>query len=287
MSKLPSPAVAVGAAAVGATAGAADAAVADVTDRTDAAAAWSQQAFAPEARAAVYRAILERRDMRHFSGGSVDPETLRRLLTAAHHAPSVGFMQPWRFIRLQDRSLREQLHAAVERERLETARALGQRADEFMRLKVEGLLDAAELLAVCLADGRERHVFGRRTLPQMDLASASCAIQNLWLAARAEGLGMGWVSLFDPAEVAALLGLPPGAEPIALLCLGPVHEFYEQPMLQQQGWARRQPLGELVFDERWGQASALFDPVDSLASSTPADLAASPAAGSSGQGQPA
>ena len=288
MSKLPSPAVAVGAAAaVGATAGAADAAVADVTDRTDAAAAWSQQAFAPEARAAVYRAILERRDMRHFSGGSVDPATLRRLLSAAHHAPSVGFMQPWRFIRVQDRGLRLQLQAAVERERLETARALGQREEEFMRLKVEGLLESAELLAVCLADGRERHVFGRRTLPQMDLASASCAIQNLWLAARAEGLGMGWVSLFDPAEVAALLGLPPGAEPIALLCLGPVHEFYEQPMLQQQGWARRQPLGELVFDERWGQASALFDPVDPLASSTPADLAASPAAGSSGQGQPA
>lgn len=285
MSKLPSPAVAVGAAAT-AVVGLADVA-ANATDAIEAATAGSQQAFVPEARAAVYRAILERRDMRHFSGGSVDPETLRRLLTAAHHAPSVGFMQPWRFIRVQERGLRLQLHAAVERERLETARVLGQRADEFMRLKVEGLLDAAELLAVCLADGRERHVFGRRTLPQMDLASASCAIQNLWLAARAEGLGMGWVSLFDPAEVAALLGLPPGAEPIALLCLGPVHEFYQQPMLQQQGWARRQPLGELVFDQRWGQASALFDPVDPLASSAPADLAASPAAGSSGQGQPA
>ena len=217
------------------------------------------QAFAPEARAAVYRAIFERRDMRHFACGEVAPETLRRLLTAAHHAPSVGFMQPWRFIRVQDRALREHLHACVERERIETARALGKREDEFMRLKVEGLLDAAELLAVCLADGRESHVFGRRTLPQMDLASASCAIQNLWLAARAEGLGMGWVSLFDPAEVAVLLGLPPGAEPIALLCLGPVHEFYAEPMLQQQNWARRQPLRELLFDEAWGRACSLFE----------------------------
>ena len=132
-----------------------------------------------------------------------------------------------------------------------------------MRLKVQGLLDAAELLVVTLADGREKHVFGRRTLPRMDLASASCAIQNLWLAARAEGLGMGWVSLFDPAEVSVLLGLPEGAEPIALLCLGPVHQFYEEPMLQRERWAKREPLASLVFDESWGRPSDLFDPTSS------------------------
>jgi len=218
------------------------------------------QAFAAEEARAVYRAIHERRDMRHFAGGEVAPALLRRLLEAAHHAPSVGFMQPWRFIRIRDAALRTRLHAAVERERVLTARALGEREDAFMRLKVEGLLDAAELLAVTLADGREHHVFGRRTLPQMDLASAACAIQNLWLAARAEGLGMGWVSLFDPAEVAALLGLPAGAETIALLCLGPVHGFYEEPMLQRERWARRAPLSSLVFDEAWGRRSDLFDP---------------------------
>jgi len=218
------------------------------------------QAFAAEEARAVYRAIHERRDMRHFAGGEVAPALLRRLLEAAHHAPSVGFMQPWRFIRIRDAALRTRLHATVERERVLTARALGEREDAFMRLKVEGLLDAAELLAVTLADGREHHVFGRRTLPQMDLASAACAIQNLWLAARAEGLGMGWVSLFDPAEVAALLGLPAGAEPIALLCLGPVHGFYEEPMLQRERWARRAPLSSLVFDEAWGRPSDLFDP---------------------------
>lgn len=215
-------------------------------------------AFPGEARQAVYRAIFERRDMRHFAGGTVQPETLHRLLTAAHHAPSVGFMQPWRFIRVLDVAMRGHLRDAVERERLATAQALGVREEEFMKLKVEGVLDAAELLVVCLAEGREQHVFGRRTLPQMDLASASCAIQNLWLAARAEGLGMGWVSLFEPAEVADLLDLPAGAEPIALLCLGPVHEFYAEPMLQQQNWARRQALNELVFDDAWGQSSALF-----------------------------
>src|SRR5665647_2762874 len=131
-------------------------------------------------------------------------------------------------------AMRQQLHTLVEQERVLTARALGQREDEFMRLKVEGLLEAAEVLAVSLADGREKHIFGRRTLPQMDLASAACAIQNLWLAARAEGLGMGWVSLFDPVAVAELLHMPAGAEPIALLCIGPVQAFYDEPMLQQE-----------------------------------------------------
>ena len=193
--------------------------------------------------------------MRHFSGGSVAPEVLRRLLEAAHHAPSVGFMQPWRFVRITDAALRAPLHALVEQERVLTAQALGQRQEEFMRLKVQGVLDAAELLVVALPDGREHHIFGRRTLPQMDLASASCAIQNLWLAARAEGLGVGWVSVFEPAEVAALLQLPEGASPLALLCIGPVAAFYDEPMLQQQRWASRAPLADVVFDDAWGGAA--------------------------------
>ncbi len=218
------------------------------------------QAFSPAERAAVYRAIFERRDMRHFAGGSVAPEVMRRLLTAAHHGPSVGFMQPWRFVRVASRALRAELQALVEQERVLTARALGEREDEFMCLKVEGLMEAAEVWAVALADGRERHVFGRRTLPQMDLASTACAIQNLWLAARAEGLGMGWVSIFDPAAVARLLGMPQGAEPVALLCIGPVHGFYPEPMLQQQGWAQRCPLESLVFEDAWGQPAHLGAP---------------------------
>lgn len=222
----------------------------------------STPAFAPAERAAVYRAIAERRDMRHFSGGTVAPEVLLRLLRAAHHGPSVGFMQPWRFLRITDAALRQQLFEAVERERVLTARALGQREDEFMRLKVHGVLDAAELLAVALADGREAHVFGRRTLPQMDVASTACAIQNLWLAARTEGLGMGWVSLFDPAEVSRLLAMPAGAEPIALLCLGPVTDFYPEPMLQQERWAQRAPLSAVLFDNRWGQPAQGLGHVD-------------------------
>ena len=221
----------------------------------------ADMAFAPGERDAVYRAIFERRDMRHFCGGTVAPEVMRRLLTAAHHAPSVGFMQPWRFIRISSMATRQQLHTLVEQERVITAQALGQREDEFMRLKVEGLLDAAEVWAVALAEGREAHIFGRRTLPHMDLASAACALQNLWLAARAEGLGMGWVSLFDPIAVAELLHMPAGAEPIALLCIGPVPAFYEEPMLQQERWAKRQPLASLVFENGWAQACDLFEPL--------------------------
>ncbi len=215
----------------------------------------TDHAFSPEERAAVYRAIAERRDMRHFAGGEVAPELLTRLLQAAHQAPSVGLMQPWRFIRITRPELRESIHGLVEAERVRTAEALGERSDEFMRLKVEGIRDCAELLVAALMDGREAHVFGRRTLPQMDLASLACALQNLWLAARAEGLGMGWVSLFDPLELAQLLGMPAGSQPVAVLCLGPVSEFYDKPMLVQEGWACEQALDELVFSDQWGQRS--------------------------------
>ncbi|MDO9617219.1 MAG: 5,6-dimethylbenzimidazole synthase [Pseudomonas sp.] len=212
----------------------------------------SEQAFSPLERAAVYRAIAERRDMRHFSGGEVAPALLARVLEAAHQAPSVGLMQPWRFIRITRPALREAIHGLVEEERVRTAEALGERSDEFMQLKVEGIRDCAELLVVALMEGREAHVFGRRTLPEMDLASLACAIQNLWLAARAEGLGMGWVSLFEPLALANLLAMPTGSKPLAVLCLGPVTEFYEAPMLVQQGWAEPRPLSELLFENKWG-----------------------------------
>ncbi|MBX8486400.1 5,6-dimethylbenzimidazole synthase [Pseudomonas cichorii] len=212
----------------------------------------TDQAFSPQERAAVYRAIAERRDMRHFSGGSVAPELLARLLEAAHQAPSVGLMQPWRFIRISDPALRVKMQAQVEEERVRTAEALGERADEFMKLKVEGITDCAEVLVAALMDDREKHIFGRRTLPEMDMASLSCAIQNLWLASRAEGLGMGWVSLFDPQALASLLGMPEGAKPLAILCLGPVEEFYPAPMLVLEGWAQARPLNELLYENQWG-----------------------------------
>ncbi len=211
----------------------------------------SEHTFSAAERAALYRAIAERRDMRHFRPDPVEPELLQRLLQAAHCAPSVGLMQPWRFLRITVASLREQIAALVEEERIATAKALNEREQEFLQLKVEGIRDCGELLIAALMDKREPHLFGRRTLPQMDLASVACAIQNLWLAARAEGLGMGWVSLFDPEKLAALLHMPDGSEPVAILCLGHVDEFYPAPMLQLEGWRQPQSLDEMVMENYW------------------------------------
>ena len=211
----------------------------------------NKHAFSKTERAAVYRAIAERRDMRHFLPGPIDPVVLLRLLQAAHAAPSVGLMQPWRFIRVSDAALRRQIHTVVEAERLATAQALGERGDEFMQLKVEGILDCGELLVAALMDKREHHVFGRRTLPHMDLASVACALQNMWLAARAEGIGMGWVSLFDPERLKRLLQMPDDSEPVAVLCLGQVEDFYPAPMLQIEEWAEPAPLHDYVMENRW------------------------------------
>ncbi len=207
-------------------------------------------------REAIYRVMRERRDMRHFLSDPVDPVVLTRLLNAAHLAPSVGMMQPWRILRITDSERRQQLHALVQREREATAEVMGERQAEFLRLKVEGIVECGELLVVALTNGRERHVFGRRTMPEMDLASTACAIQNLWLAARAEGLGMGWVSLFNPDSVATLLGMPSGAKPVAILCLGHVEAFYSAPMLEITGWAEKRPLHELIDQNTWDNEKA-------------------------------
>ncbi|KAI3591207.1 Cobalamin biosynthesis protein BluB, 5,6-dimethylbenzimidazole synthase [Cupriavidus sp. U2] len=200
-------------------------------------------------RAALYRILALRRDCRHFTPGPRLPDDqLERLLRAAHQAPSVGMMQPWRFMRLSTPAWRSRLAPLVEAERQATAQALGERGAEFLRLKVEGMRDCAELLAVILApdDGT---VFGRRSMPaEMAWASAACAVQNLWLAARAENLGLGWVSMFDPAALARELGLPPGAKPFGLLCLGPVPAFYAAPMLEQEGWRKRAPLQDILWE---------------------------------------
>ena len=207
--------------------------------------------FTPEEIAAVYRVIGMRRDMRHFLPHPLDDALLGRLLGAAHMAPSVGLMQPWRFIRVRDPELRAKIHALVEEERVKTAQALAEREDEFMRLKVEGVLECGELMVAALAGGREAHIFGRRTMPEMDLASVACAIQNLWLAARAENVGMGWVSLFDPEALRLLMRMPEGSRPVAVLCLGYVPAFYRKPMLEEANWAHRLELKSMLHTDYW------------------------------------
>jgi 5,6-dimethylbenzimidazole synthase len=204
----------------------------------------------------VYRAIRERRDVRHFKRDPLEPGQLQRFLAAAHHGPSVGYMQPWRFVRITDQTLRARIHQHVNEERIKTAEALGQRADAFMQLKVEGILECAEVLVVGLIDKRDQYVFGRRTMPEMDLASAACALQNFWLAARAEGIGAGWVSMFDPQQLRDIIGMPDGSQPIAVLCVGHVHEFYSAPMLELEKWDQRRPLNDILFENRWDQPEA-------------------------------
>lgn len=201
--------------------------------------------------AALERAMNERRDVRHFVPGALPAGLLQRLIDAAHRAPSVGYMQPWRFVRITAPEKREALRQIVDAERAATAAVLPTRAAEFLALKVEGIREAAEVLVVALMPEREAHVFGRRSLPEMDLASVACAIQNMWLLARAEGIGLGWVSFFDPESVSALLAMPPGARPVAILCLGPVAAFPPAPLLETLGWGKRLPLDEVLFENQW------------------------------------
>ena len=217
--------------------------------------------YSEQEQAAIYKVIAERRDMRHFLATPIAPEILQKILQAAHHAPSVGLMQPWRFMRISDKNLRKQIHQLVDDERIKTAQAIGEiatsvtgldtKSAEFLKLKVEGILDCGEVLVAALCNGRDKHIFGRRTLPEMDIASVSCAIQNMWLAARAEGLGMGWVSIFDPIQLAELLNMPANAKPIAVLCLGHVESFYKEPMLVETGWALAKPLAEMLMENGW------------------------------------
>ncbi|NOX09103.1 MAG: 5,6-dimethylbenzimidazole synthase [Gammaproteobacteria bacterium] len=209
------------------------------------------QRFDEDEREVVYRVIRERRDMRHFLPDPLPEGVLERIIEASHLAPSVGYMQPWRFLRITRSGLRRSIHALVEQERLATAEALPSRNEEFLKVKIEGIQECAELLVVALMPERERHIIGRRTLPDMDLASVGCAIQNMWLAARAEGIGLGWVSFFEPQALATLLSLPEGAQPVAILCIGQVEKFYPRPMFEEAGWGKRLSLDDILFDDEW------------------------------------
>ena len=211
----------------------------------------NHHAYSGAQREAIYRVIRERRDMRHFLPDPVDQDVIQRMLEAAHDAPSVGYMQPWRFICIRDPSLREAMAQIVDDERHATAQALDERGMAFLELKVEGIRECPELWVVALCEAREKYVFGRRTLNEMDLASASCAIQNLWLAGRAEGIGVGWVSLFDPEALKSLIHAPESAWPIAILCIGHVEAFYSMPMLEQKGWDKRRSLSALIGIDGW------------------------------------
>lgn len=211
--------------------------------------------FSDAERGGVYRAIFERRDVRsQFLPDPIPADVLERLLRAAHHAPSVGFMQPWDFIVVEDPAVKHEvkaLHAQANAQAAHNYR--DERAELYRQLKLEGIVESPINLCITCDRGRGgEHVLGRNTMLDADLFSACLAVQNLWLAARAEGIGVGWVSILEPRELARVLGLPEGVEPLAYLCLGYVSQFLERPELETRGWRPRLPLQDLVHANVWG-----------------------------------
>lgn len=211
--------------------------------------------FSLSERAAVYRAIFERRDVRkNFLPTPVPDAVLARLLTAAHHAGSVGFMQPWDFVVIRRRSTKRAVKALFRQANAEAATHYrNERGALYRRFKLEGIVEAPiNLCVTCTRQRGGRHVLGRSTVPDTDLYSTCCAIQNLWLAARAEGIGVGWVSILDYAALKRTLGIPRSIRVVAYLCLGYVSAFSRLPDLEQAGWRTRIPVDQLIHYERWG-----------------------------------
>lgn len=202
----------------------------------------------------LYDVIARRRDVRaEFSGETVDLDVLRRVLEAAHSAPSVGHSQPWDFVLVFDDATRAEFAEHVETERTVFADQLdGERRETFERIKVEGIRESGLGVVVTYDPGRGgQHVLGRHAIADTGLYSTCLAIQNLWLAATAEGLGVGWVSFYREEFLADLVGLPDGVRPVAWLCLGPVEQLQEVPDLVRHGWRRGRSLDDAVHLETW------------------------------------
>lgn len=212
------------------------------------------QLFNEQEKEALYKIISARRDVRTFLSDPIPPELILNLLKAAHHGPSVGFMQPWNFILVTQEEIKAKLAWAADKER----RALaihyeGNRQDQFLSLKIEGIKQAP--LTICVTCDPTRggsHVLGRNSIPETDILSAACAIQNMWLAACAEGMAMGWVSFYKKNDVRDILAIPPHVEPVALLSVGYTENYPSKPILETANWEKRRDLQGLIFHETWG-----------------------------------
>jgi 5,6-dimethylbenzimidazole synthase len=211
-------------------------------------------------RRAVYRVIRERRDVRRgFLAEPIPDELLHRLLGAAHNAPSVGLMQPWRFIVVRDPAVRRKVHEIfLKANEQALASYEGEQQQNYAGMKLEGILEAPQnLCIVCDSQSSQGHQLGRRTMPETAIYSAVCAVQNLWLAARAEGVGVGWVSILEPGLLRSTLKIPDQITPVAYLCLGFVTAFSKEPDLERAGWEKRTPLKSVLsldqYDSQWGE----------------------------------
>lgn len=235
----------------------------------------TQHGFPDEQREGLYRAIRERRDVRsQFLPDAIPPDVLARLLYAAHHAPSVGFMQPWDFVVIDNIGVKRAVKSLYEQANADAAdNYTDERAALYRRLKLEGIVDSP--INLCITCDRQRggpHVLGRHTMLETDLFSTCLAVQNLWLAARAEGIGVGWVSIVDPVLLAETLKLPAHVQPVAYLCLGYVSEFLPRPELEIAGWRSRLPLEQLLHGNTWEgsvQDDALLSAIRDIGSVTP------------------
>lgn len=215
---------------------------------------FNSHAFSEDEKQAVYRAIGQRRDVRRFRSDPIPDEVLQRILQAAAHAPSVGYMQPWNFLLIRDGQIRKNIHDAFVVANNEAKEMFeDERKEAYAALKLEGIKESA--LNICITCDRSRFgkvILGRTHQPDMDLYSSVCAVQNLWLAARAEGIGVGWVSIIKPEDLQSVLQLPENVVPIAYLCVGYTDVFASEPELKTYGWLPEIPLDDLIYYESWG-----------------------------------
>ncbi|WP_121740769.1 5,6-dimethylbenzimidazole synthase [Natronorubrum halophilum] len=210
--------------------------------------------FTAEERDAVYKTIYARRDIRRFRGDPIPGDVLERLVRAAHHAPSVGFSQPWDLVVVRDEGTKTEIAEIADRAIAAAREGYAEpRKSTFAALKLEGIRESpVNICVTCDPTRGAPHVLGRSSMQRTDVYSTCLAVQNLWLAARAEGVGVGWVSVLYPYEVQEVLGIPPHVKPVAYLCLGyPEGGFPDEPVLQQEGWRDRLEVEPLVHDERW------------------------------------
>ncbi len=213
--------------------------------------------FSPEEKNGFYKAVFSRRDVRsHFTSEPIDEKVLSRILNAAHHAPSVGFSQPWNFILIKDKDTRKKVKESFDKERIRSSNLIDDpKRSKYLSLRLEGILDSA--INVCVTYDPSKFgpfVIGRSSIPETGIYSVCCAIQNLWLAARTEEIGVGWVSILSNDELKKILEIPEHVVPVAYLCLGHVTKFAEKPDLETAGWLSRLDLKDVVYYEKWNSS---------------------------------
>ncbi|MEX2348492.1 MAG: 5,6-dimethylbenzimidazole synthase [Nitrosopumilaceae archaeon] len=212
--------------------------------------------FSKDEKNGFYKAVFSRRDVRaHFTSEPIDDKILSKILNAAHHAPSVGFSQPWNFILIKDMETRKKIKDSFDSERKRSSNLVEEpKRSKYLSLRLEGILDSAVNICVTYDPSKfGPFVIGRTSIPETGIYSVCCAIQNLWLAARTEGIGLGWVSILSNDDLKKILDIPDHVVPIAYLCLGHVSEFVQKPDLETAGWLPRLDLKDVVYYEKWNK----------------------------------